>query len=220
MGWKMKQITIAGVTLQLLPQKAVYIESLKTLLVCDMHLGKSETFQSLGIPIANQVNQATIDRLHQLCLLLKPQRLIILGDLFHSKIGLVEEVIAQWTTFVESIAATVQLIVGNHDRQLMDLLSSQGMEWTTEAIQLDRLILSHHPAPQPDCLNICGHIHPCIRIKTRLDNLRLPCFFLDGTTNVLVLPSFGEFTGGHEMKVTKKTIAYAVVEDAIVPFEG
>jgi DNA ligase-associated metallophosphoesterase len=220
MGWEMKQVTIAGITLQLLAQKAVYIEPLQTLLISDIHLGKSETFQSLGIPIANQVNQATIDRIHHLCMALKPQRLIVLGDLFHSKIGLVEEVITQWTTFVASIPATVQLIVGNHDRQLMDSLSQYGMEWTTEVMQLDRLILSHQPAPQPDALNICGHIHPCIRIKTRLDNLRLPCFFLDKTTNVLVLPSFGEFTGGYEMRLTKKTIAYAVLEDAIVPFEG
>ncbi|NJN87396.1 MAG: hypothetical protein HC881_15185 [Leptolyngbyaceae cyanobacterium SL_7_1] len=43
---------------------------------------------------------------------------------------------------------------------------------------------------------------------------------MDNTTRVLVLPSFGEFTGGYEIKLTKQAIAYAIVEDAIVPFAG
>ncbi|NJN87395.1 MAG: ligase-associated DNA damage response endonuclease PdeM [Leptolyngbyaceae cyanobacterium SL_7_1] len=179
MGWQMKQVTIAGMTLQLLPEKAVYIESLEILLVSDIHLGKSETFQSLGIPIANQINQVTIDRLHYLCTALTPKMLIILGDLFHSNDGLVEEVVTQWTRFVDSISTTitVKLIVGNHDRQLIQSLHHLGVEWGTEALQIHQLVLSHYPEPQPRGLNICGHIHPCIRIKTRLDNLRLPCFF-------------------------------------------
>lgn len=215
----MTTIAISGLTLQLLPDKAIYIASLEMLLVSDIHLGKSETFQSLGIPIANHVNQVTIDRLHHLCTTLQPKTLIILGDLFHSQYGLVEDVLTRWNDFLNSIVAEVKLVIGNHDRQLIHRLGKHSMECFTDVIQINHLILSHHPAPQPQCLNICGHIHPCIRIKTRLDNLRLPCFFLNKTTHVLVLPSFGEFTGGHEMKLTKQSIAYAIVEDAIVAFE-
>jgi uncharacterized protein len=34
-----------------------------------------------------------------------------------------------------------------------------------------------------------------VRLRSKLDTLRLPCFWLHG--RVLTLPAFGEFTGGH-----------------------
>jgi uncharacterized protein len=120
----MKEIDVLGVRLQLLAEKAAYLEDKQTLLVADIHLGKSETFQSLGIPISNQVNQTTLNRLEQLCLKFKPQRLFILGDLFHSKYALVDEVLEGWSQFQAAIDAEVVLIVGNHDRHLIQALKN------------------------------------------------------------------------------------------------
>ncbi len=215
----MQEINVLGVTLQLLPERAVYIEQLNSLLVADVHLGKSETFQARGIPIPNQVNQQTLERLQQLCSQYELKQLIILGDLFHSKLAMVDEVKVQWSTFLTNIDAKVKLIIGNHDRHLITFLQDFAIDCSTTAIQIDNLILSHEPAPQPDCLNICGHVHPCVRLKSKLDNLRLPCFYLDKTQNLLLLPSFGEFTGSYEMPLSRDAIAYALVEGAIVPLQ-
>lgn len=214
----MQELSILGNRLKLLPEKAIYLENSQTLLVSDIHLGKSETFQQLGIPISNQINQTTLDRLQALCQTTQPKTVIVLGDLFHSKYGLQPDTLSRWSRFVDEVDAEVGLVIGNHDRNLIAPLKQLSMECFTDAIVLENLILSHEPCPQKNHLNICGHIHPCIRLKTKLDNLRLPCFYLDNKQNLLILPSFGEFTGGYEMPLSRQSTAYVVVENTVVPF--
>jgi len=216
----MHRLTILDHSLVLLPEKAIYLETLKALLVSDVHLGKSETFQSVGVPIPNSINQVTLNRLSKLCLQHKLEYVFILGDLFHSRSALVPEVLDPWFQFVESINASVQLIVGNHDRALVPKLEQLAITCILDTFQIDNLILSHEPVTQPNHLNICGHIHPCLRIKSKLDNLRLPCFYLDQVQNLLILPSFGEFTGGYDIDLKGNVVAYAIVENQVIPFEG
>lgn len=216
----MYRVTLLGNSLQLLPEKAIYVDSLKALLVSDVHLGKSETFQRLGVPVSSSVNRATLERLSTLCSQFEVETVWILGDLFHSKFALVNEVVDEWLQFIASVKASVQLVIGNHDRTLTARLEDLSIQCIQEAIQIDNLILSHEPTPHQDCLNICGHIHPCVRLKSGLDTLRLPCFFWDASQNLLVLPSFGEFTGGHEVLLTAGSTAFAIAEDAVIPFEG
>jgi DNA ligase-associated metallophosphoesterase len=207
-----------GNDLHLLPEKAIYLEAHKTLLVADVHLGKSETFQSLGIPIPNAINQATIDRLQTLCTQYQPTTLLILGDLFHSRYALVDEVIAAWKQFLASIPVNVKLVIGNHDRALTPALQHLAIECVTNTVQIDRFVLSHEPDASSDGFNICGHLHPCVRIRSKLDTLRLPCFYLDNSRQQLVLPSFGEFTGGAELPLKRNVTAYVVVDRAVIPF--
>lgn len=214
----MHEIIVLKQRLQLLPEKAVYIPDHDLLLVADVHLGKSEAFQSLGVPIPNHVNQDTLDRLQRLCDRLSPKTLIVLGDLFHSPRGLGETILQSWIHFTKTCSATVQVILGNHDRAIATLLSAYAIPFHTHPIEHPGLVLSHEPANVPDRVNLCGHIHPCLLLKTRLDTLRLPCFFLE--QHRLILPSFGSFTGGYEMRLKPGAIAYVVAEDKIVPFSG
>ncbi len=214
----MKEIKLLGTALHLLPERALYLSQQNLLLVSDVHLGKSENFQALGVPVPNSINQVSLDRLHRLCMQLKPTQLIILGDLFHSKLGLVDEVIDAWLNFVNSIEARVVLLMGNHDRPLLSTIQHFSMDCIQDAIQIENIILSHEPNLQADCLNICGHIHPCVRIKTKLDSLRLPCFYADHSRRLLMLPSFGEFTGGHDLPIKSDSTAYVIVEQTIVAF--
>ena len=116
------EIELFGSRLQLLDDKALYLPDEQALLVSDVHLGKAETFQSFGIPIASQLNEENLDRLRSLSVLTQHQKLFILGDLFHSKKSLVPDVLIAWDTFLKEIAAEVCLIVGNHDRRLVSAL--------------------------------------------------------------------------------------------------
>lgn len=214
----MHRLTVLNHSLDLLSEKAIYLEQLKALLVSDVHLGKSETFQSVGVPIPTTVNQATLDRLSRLCTQYDLEYVFILGDLFHSQSALVPEVLNPWFQFVESIDASVKLIVGNHDLALVPKLEQLSISCILDTFQVGNLIFSHEPVFQPDCLTICGHIHPCIRIQSKLDNLRLPCFYFNQTQNLMVLPSFGEFTGGYEVDMTGNVTAYAIAENQVIPF--
>ncbi len=217
----MAVITHSGVNLTLLPEKAVYIDTLRALLVSDVHLGKSETFQAQGIPIPNHVNQETLDRLQTLCIATRPAQLIILGDLFHSRMALDNAMLSQWSRFLEAIALPVVLIIGNHDRPLLPLLATLPITCHRESLPLASLILSHDPHPTPDnCLNICGHIHPCLRLSTGLDRLRLPCFHFDRAQRMLTLPAFGEFTGGYEVQLNNNSTAYVIAENTVIAVDG
>lgn len=220
MNCGMEAIEVSGVKLNLLSDKAIYLSHANSLLVSDVHLGKSETFQAAGIPVSNQVNQATLQRLQTLCQTFQPKTLFILGDLFHSKFALVDEVLDRWFQFLAATQVDVTLILGNHDRSLVSTLKQLSIECITTPIQVENVVLSHEPSPQPGCLNICGHVHPCVRLKSKLDNLRLPCFYLDHAQNMLILPSFGEFTGGYEMPLTRHSTAYVVAGDRVIAING
>lgn len=222
-------LDIANIQLQLLPEKAAYIAETHTLFVADVHLGKAETFQAFGLPIASDVNLATLRRLKEICDLSQAENLFILGDLFHSQFSLVDEVIAPWQEFLATVSANVVLVVGNHDRRLIDQLSAQipDQAWHcfTEAIQFDQLTLSHQPLESSEISDIqrftlCGHVHPCLQLKSRLDQIRLPCFYVNWRSQHLILPAFGEFTGGYNVSLSPYTAAYAIADNQIVPFES
>ncbi|MGL5081631.1 MAG: ligase-associated DNA damage response endonuclease PdeM [Microcoleaceae cyanobacterium] len=209
--------------LYLLPERAIYVQNSNSLLIADLHLGKSETFQAYGIPVPNFTNVRTLERLQQLCSKIQPQNLYILGDLFHSKLALTDGTLTSWVDFLSQLSTEVNLIIGNHDRGLMKALKNHNINFTSDCIKLGNLVLSHEPFVTSETfstLNICGHIHPCIRLKSHLDTLRLPCFYFDKLQQVLTLPSFGEFTGGWEVDLEMDSIVYVIAENTVIPFAG
>ena len=214
----METIVIHNQTLTLLPEKAVYLPAQAALLVSDVHLGKSETFQHFGIPIPSQVNQATLQRLQQAQERTQAQQLFILGDLFHARAGMVDEVIDGRLKFLAATQLEAHLILGNHDRPLAAELSQFSLTCYTQPIDLGELVLSHEPLLDSKGLNVCGHVHPCVQIGGQGDRLRLPCFYWEASFNRLTLPSFGDFTGGYTVSIDQATIAYAIADDAIIPF--
>ncbi|MEL6856021.1 MAG: ligase-associated DNA damage response endonuclease PdeM [Cyanobacteria bacterium J06607_13] len=217
---KANEIELFGNRLQLLDDRALYLPEVDALLVSDVHLGKAETFQSMGIPIASGINEENLDRLRSLCQQTQPKRLLILGDLFHSKKSLVPDVLIGWDHFLKESAAQVSLIVGNHDRRLVSALPPMAMDCQIEAVTLGTFLLSHEPeVAQGSALNICGHIHPVVSLRSRTDSLRLPCFFVERDQRRLTLPSFGEFTGGYEVDLVENTCAYVACEGEAIPFE-
>ncbi|NJL48153.1 MAG: ligase-associated DNA damage response endonuclease PdeM [Leptolyngbyaceae cyanobacterium SM2_5_2] len=215
-----EDLLLASHRLRLLPQKAVWIESLRALLVSDIHLGKSETFQHYGLPIPSQVNDGTLQRLAALCTQHQPNSLWILGDLFHSAEGLTEAVMDSWLKFLAQTQVTAYLILGNHDRRLQAILSQLSIECFVEAVEAEGLLFSHEPLPLSDLPNLCGHTHPCLRLAMGCDRLRLPCFHWQARQNRLTLPSFGEFTGGYDIDLTPGDVAYVIAEETVTAFEG
>ncbi|MBD2106369.1 ligase-associated DNA damage response endonuclease PdeM [Nodosilinea sp. FACHB-13] len=211
-------LTVGQTQLLLLPERAVYVETLGALLVSDVHLGKAETFQHYGLPVPSQVNHGTLGRLEALCAQHRPGSLWILGDLFHGRVGMDDEVIDAWLKFLHRTQVSAHLILGNHDRPLEDTLTQLSVECFVEAVEVGGVLFSHEPDLDPNRLNICGHIHPCFRLSMGCDRLRLPCFHWQARQNRLTLPSFGEFTGGYDIALAAGEMAYVVAEGAVVGF--
>jgi DNA ligase-associated metallophosphoesterase len=211
------KVTLAGSPLTLLPERAVFCPTERVLLVSDVHLGKAETFQRYGVPVPGAVNGATLNRLAQVCDRTQARRLIILGDLFHAQAGMVDEVIDAWLAFLHHTGVQAELILGNHDRPLIETLAQLSLICWAEPVPLGAAILSHEPLANGEALNVCGHIHPCVRLGQRRDRLRLPCFHWQMDRRCLTLPAFGEFTGGYDVRLGRGHIAYAIAEGQVIP---
>ncbi len=215
------EILLYDYRLQLLDDRALYLPEEAALLVSDVHLGKAETFQSMGIPISNAVNEENLERLRSLLTQVHPKKLLILGDLFHSRRSLVPEVLTSWNHFLQETGIETTLIAGNHDRKLVSALPPLAMSCQSKAMTLGSFLLSHEPeVDHKTALNICGHVHPVVKLRSRTDSLRLPCFFVEHDHQRLTLPSFGEFTGGYEIALSSNTCAYVVCEGEAIELKA
>ena len=99
--------------LLLLPQKAIYWQQEKTLIAADVHLGKVGHFRKAGIAVPRDMEQNDLAVLSDLIDEHRPDKLLFLGDLFHSDMN------ADWDWFVfwrrQFPKLQITLVRGNHD---------------------------------------------------------------------------------------------------------
>jgi uncharacterized protein len=205
-------IRLENQTFRLLPEKgALWLEQ-TMLLVADLHLGKAETFQALGLAVPSGHHDQDLECLHRLCQKVQPKSLAILGDLFHARVGLNDALIKTIAEAFRELELDILWIAGNHDRQLHNLAEMLGVRLERELLT-DGLLLTHKPA-QENIPNICGHLHPRVRLWMQKEKIDLPCFVLE--ENTLVLPAFGSFTAGTQMKKKASRRLYACVESKLL----
>ena len=201
-----------NILLEMLPSRALFLPETKELLICDIHLGKAEYFQQNGIPLTSNSDKDNLSRIKKLVIYLKPKKLIILGDLFHSKYSISETLRNQVEILPKILKTEIELILGNHDLgckiKNITLLENK----TTK-----NFIFSHEPLNSIDnnLLNICGHYHPKLYLKNSKDKLSFRCFAMDLKKNILYLPAFGELTGGYPCKKAFKKWAI-ISEEKII----
>jgi DNA ligase-associated metallophosphoesterase len=186
--------TWQGTSLELLPQRALWDGATGALLVADLHLGKAESFQASGIPLPSDGDLSTLNQLLELAAQRQPQRVVVLGDLIHSRVGLTGELRAKIRALPELLGCTLELIGGNHDQgSWLEGLSAGPPR------RCGQLWLSHEPCTpnEANLLNVAGHVHPVAVLGQGADRLRLPCFALQRQARQLLLPAFGHLTGGY-----------------------
>ncbi|MGD8428287.1 MAG: metallophosphoesterase, partial [Balneolaceae bacterium] len=97
----------------LLPQKAIYWQRKKTLLVADLHIGKTGHFRKSGIAVPKQVNSSNLEILSTLIADTSAEHLVIVGDLFHSSFNKEWQQFVDWRKKYQTLE--VSLVIGNHD---------------------------------------------------------------------------------------------------------
>ncbi|ELR68851.1 hypothetical protein C900_05677 [Fulvivirga imtechensis AK7] len=201
--------------LVLFPEKAVFWESLRILLISDMHLGKINHFRRSGIPVPHKPNDENIERLIALLQCINPERVMFMGDLFHSHYNPEWEVFGQVLRYFPAIS--FELVQGNHDIMSDYQYQKHQLVVHNEPICIDDFILSHEPleAVPAGKYNIAGHIHPGVKLRGKgRQGLRLPCFYF-GAQQAL-LPAFGEFTGMHMIKPLANDQVFVIVEGKVI----
>lgn len=183
-----------GTELTLLPQRCVWLAASRVLLVADLHLGKAESFQASGIPLPSDGDLGNLNQLLELTTALQPERVVVLGDLIHGRLGLTAELRAKIAALPELMGCALELVGGNHDQGSW----LEGLQ-AGPSRRLENLWLSHEPCTpsEPALLNVAGHVHPVAVLGGAADRLRLPCFALNNAKRQLLLPAFGALTGGY-----------------------
>lgn len=201
-------------SLSLLPEGAAFLGASRTLILADVHLGKSATFRARGLPVPEGDIERDLGRLEALVEKNGAQSLVIAGDLFHAPSGITPELEDSLSLFLARISCSVILVAGNHDAKLKRLPS--GLNAVPHLDLVPGLRIIHDPADTgQDALHISGHWHPVIKIPDgKRTSLRLPCFLGRGKT--LVLPSFGSFTGGAIMKPEPDDRIFVTLRDNVV----
>lgn len=209
------KITHLGEILFLHPLKAMFWKKPKILLIADLHLGKATHFRKAGIPIPEQVHESDLDRINELLQHYQPERIVFLGDLFHSEYN--KAWLAFRTFCNDVIGFSPDLVLGNHD--ILHIENYDFLNVHNEKLQIDPFVFSHEPLVDQDlngCYNFCGHIHPSVRLSgSARQSLRVPCFYFG--ENHGILPAFGNFTGTAKLRKTSlKDHFYAIANQKII----
>lgn len=208
-------IEIAGQTLVLLPEKAVFLPESDTLLIADAHIGKATSFRQLGVPVPAGTTDDTLSRLTRLIERLGVRRVVFLGDFLHSARSLAPDTLAtviRWRQTHRSLQLT--LVRGNHDDRAGDPPALLEIDAVDEPLLQEGLAFCHHPRPVDGAFVLAGHLHPCIGVGGRAhDWHRMPCFWF--SPRVGVLPAFGAFTGMHAIPVRTGERIFAAAPERV-----
>ena len=218
----MARIEIGGAALRLLPERAAFLESERTLLVADVHLGKAQTFRRLGVPVPEATTEGTLARLTQALAATGAAQVVVLGDLLHAALGsrspgrdgaAVRRAVAAWRQ--AHAALRIVLVRGNHDAHAGDPPPEWGIEVVDEPWPLGPLALRHAPRAGDDGRYVlAGHLHPAVHLAGRgPGRLRLPCFHFGAAVGVL--PAFGEFTGSAGVRAAPGERVFAIADDEV-----
>lgn len=212
-----KRVNLRHQRLWLLPQKAIYWQKKKILLIADPHLGKAGHFRRHGIPVPGKVNATNLQLLEQLIELLDIQHLVILGDLFHSKHNREWEQFFDWRA--DHAETEVTLVIGNHDILKSDTYHASRIN-LFHKLRIEPFLLVHDLnsvsiQQEEDHYLLSGHIHPAVQLRGKgRQSMKLPCFYFGQGQGIL--PAFGEFTGTHVIKPDQGDRVYAVVQEQVL----
>jgi DNA ligase-associated metallophosphoesterase len=206
------EVSIRGHRFELLPERCLFWPAHRLLVVADLHLGKSETFQQNGFWLPSGSHRADLRRLDRVMRKKRVGRIVFLGDLVHTRIGVTPAVRRQFASWMERFGGEVHVILGNHD---VGLAKRWPAEWVRasrhECLRLDSFLFQHQPVSEPiggDVFYWAGHVHPMICLQKGPDRLRLPGFVISPSQGWL--PAFSSISGGCDMTLAPHDRAFVV----------
>lgn len=204
--------TIYDEELTLLPQKAIWWEAQKAIIISDLHLGKGMHFRKAGLPVPLLSHQKDFAQLIELLQTPNLEQVIFLGDLFHSSYNSDWELLGEILDDFKHLKFI--LVQGNHD--ILNINHYKRFNFDVfDILHIGPFLFSHEPIEKPSNYNIYGHIHPGVKLYGKgRQKLKLPCFFF--SKNYAVMPSFGKLTGLYALQPKKNDTIFAIAEGKVV----
>ncbi|KUP92366.1 ligase-associated DNA damage response endonuclease PdeM [Tritonibacter horizontis] len=201
-------VLFCGERLSLLGARALWWAAQSTLVVSDLHLGKSERVaRCTGVSLPPYETRDTLDRLETLIAAQRPARIVCLGDSFdddHAARNLPLSDLDRLRGMM--VGRHWVWVEGNHDPSPPNLGGIALAEFALGPLTL------RHIADPAATGEISGHYHP----KASLRGQFRPAFLLDRTR--LILPAFGTYTGG--LRSTDKALTGLLQSDALAVLTG
>lgn len=214
-------IEVAGETVALLPERALFLPGRGTLLVADLHLGKAETYRSLGVPMPEGIAEESLERLERVIDRSEAKRVVVLGDLVHCEEGMEDPVIELMARWRRRVSLPISLIGGNHDAAV-SIPRSWRIEDDGEGRGFGPFQLQHHPRPVDadfdagDPVVLAGHLHPVLSLGEGARRVLAHAFVVDPTQ--VVLPAFTPFARGARVRpdADRGRRIFAIAEGQVV----
>lgn len=203
----------------LLPENALYWSQEKILFIADLHLGKATHFRNNGMYFPEQIIGAELEKLNRILNELPVKKVIIAGDLFHSKNN------EEWQSFKvwlqEYPHIHFVLVKGNHDILPTAIYQQTDLEVVSDQLIMGSFLVSHYPIESEennefkDYYRISGHLHPGFLLGAKMQRrLSLPCFWFQ--QHQVVLPAFGVTTGKVNIKPNPVDKVFVVAGNKVV----
>jgi DNA ligase-associated metallophosphoesterase len=195
------------------PRGVMYWKRKRWLIISDLHLGKSMHFRKKGMAIPGDMDVSDIKLIEDLIQDYEPNRVVFLGDLFHSDYNIEWERLAAFTQRYKK--EYFILVKGNHDI-LPDWHYGRTRLAVVDDINAGPFLFTHFPLKNPgNKINVCGHLHPAVRLYGKgRQSVRLPAFFFRAQS--ILIPAFGRFTGSVSIKPLKSDRVFGIADGQIV----
>jgi DNA ligase-associated metallophosphoesterase len=199
--------------------RCVFWEEAKTLIVSDLHFGKTGHFRKSGIAVPQAVYKEDLQRLVHLLQYFQPKQLVVVGDLFHSHENKELALFRKWRHDFPLLH--IHLVKGNHDILHDSWYRECDIHITPDELHLNCFRFRHDleaPSVSGNHYFFSGHIHPGVRIKgPAKQSLSFPCFYF--ANNFCVLPAFSRFTGIALVRPADDENVFAIVDNHIVQLQ-
>ncbi len=178
---------------------SIFLEKLNTLIFSDLHLGKSLSFANQGSLVPPFDLDETLLNLENIIKKFRPKRLISLGDSFHENQSILN-MKRKYINIINNLLRKIDItwIEGNHDSNVLFKNQLIGKFKNFHKLKNFKFVHSKSEVNEVNIFEFSGHYHPKINLKLNGLNYAYKCFIL--TENFCILPSFGTYTGGLDIK--------------------
>jgi DNA ligase-associated metallophosphoesterase len=164
----MQLFVCQGEQLILHPSRVIYWEAERTLILSDLHFGKTGHFRKEGIPVPQNVYIEDLQRLVSLIQFFNAGKLIIVGDFFHSESNKELELFRRWRSDLSAVE--MHLVKGNHDILHDSWYEKSDVIISQPELKVGPFNFCHDPSCITKSSNqspysFVGHLHPGISIR-------------------------------------------------------
>jgi len=222
---------LRGQQLWLSPHRCLFWEEERSLILSDLHFGKTGHFRKAGIAVPQSVYREDLLRLLSLIQYFQPRQLLVVGDLFHSRENKELDLFRRWRDDFPELG--IRLILGNHDILHEGWYEAAGINVMLDSLRIGPFAFIHdidemgeEDARASDTRSasvvvgqdrtaeapyfFSGHLHPGIRIRGMgKQSLQFPCFYFGG--RYAILPAFGKFTGTVSIDPPPESNVFAIL---------